>query len=472
MVFSSTIFLFVFLPVVVACYYLINPKYRNILLLIASLGFYAWGEIKYISILFLSIFANYIFGLLVDKFREKKNIVKLIMTVMVIFNVFLLYVFKYLNFTIQNINSLLNTDIALRAVVLPIGISFFTFKAISYVVDVYKNKGAVQKNILNVALYISFFPQLLAGPIGRYETMEIEIEGRKESWTLFTEGVARFIIGLGKKVIIANSLVVVADRSFAITEYGSLSVALAWLGAICYTLQIFFDFSGYSDMAIGLGKMFGFNFPENFNYPYVSSSVSDFWRRWHISLSQWFRDYVYIPLGGSRVSKGRMLFNLFVVWMLTGFWHGSSWNFVFWGLFYFVLLTFEKMLKIQEKLKNQFLKISYRIFTLLCIVFGWVLFRATGLKSAVKYMLSMFGLNNNALSDVKTVYIFQDYLILLIIAIIACIPIAKWLVLKIKNEKTLIIYEGLRVIALLVLLIICISYCVNGSYNPFIYFNF
>ena len=472
MVFSSTIFLFVFLPLVIASYYLINPKYRNVLLLVASLGFYAWGEIKYTLLLVFSIMVNYLFALGIDRFRDKKIVAKVLLTFAVLFDASLLYVFKYVKFTIENVNKIFGSEFVVKSIALPIGISFFTFKAISYVVDVYQKKGKVQKNPLNVALYISFFPQLMAGPIGKYEIFEKEMSNRKESWETFSTGITRFMIGLAKKVMISNALAVVADRSFATTEFSSLSVTFAWLGAICYTLQIYFDFSGYSDMAIGLGNMFGFHFGENFNYPYVSRSISDFWKRWHISLTQWFRDYVYIPLGGSRVSKKRMYFNIFLVWMLTGFWHGASWNFIFWGLFYFILQTFEKITGMPDRFKHTWLKIVYRIFTLLCINFGWVLFRANGLKHAIHYILCMFGLQNNTLADLKSIYILKDYSVLLVIAVVACIPMGDKIRKVTEQNKMLWFYEIARAIAVVLLFVVSISYCVNGSYNPFIYFNF
>ena len=472
MVFSSTIFLFVFLPLVIISYYLINPKYRNILLLVASLGFYAWGEIKYTLLLIFSILVNYLFALGIDRFRDKKIVAKVLLTFAVLFDASLLYVFKYVKFTIENVNKIFGSEFLVKSIALPIGISFFTFKAISYIVDVFQNKGKVQKNPLNVALYISFFPQLMAGPIGKYEIFEKEMSNRKESWETFSTGITRFMIGLAKKVMISNALAVVADRSFATTEFSSLSVSFAWLGAICYTLQIYFDFSGYSDMAIGLGNMFGFHFGENFNYPYVSRSISDFWKRWHISLTQWFRDYVYIPLGGSRVSKKRMYFNIFLVWMLTGFWHGASWNFIFWGLFYFVLQTFEKITGLPDRFKKTWLKIVYRLFTLLCINFGWVLFRANGLKHAIHYVLCMFGLENNAFADLKSIYILKDYSVLLVIAVVACIPMGDKIRKVSEQNKMLLVYEVARAIAVVLLFVVSITYCVNGSYNPFIYFNF
>lgn len=474
MVFSSTIFLFFFLPVVLIGYYLINPKFRNTFLLVGSVFFYAWGEPKFVFVMIFSVFVNYIFGLLVNRYRESKKIAKLVIVFMVLFNVFIFFIYKYLNFSIQNFNIIFNTNIHMTNIALPIGISFFTFQAMSYVLDVYRNKGKVQKNPLDVALYIMLFPQLIAGPIVRYETVSYAINNRKETVDDFSEGVKRFIIGLGKKVILSNSVAIIADKAFGYLDFSQLSIGMAWLGALAYSLQIFFDFSGYSDMAIGLGKMFGFNFDENFNYPYISKSVSEFWRRWHISLSTWFRDYVYFPLGGSRVNKkSRLVFNLFIVWLLTGIWHGASWNFVVWGLFYFFLLIFEKLTGVPNKFKSAITILLYRIFTLLCVLFGWVIFRASDLNYAIEYMKSMFGLNNNPLTSNLCTFLMQENYIILIISIIFCTPIAK----KIKEVCDTYVLANkiasvLTPVLYIVLFIICIAYTVTSTYNPFIYFNF
>ncbi|MBQ2747807.1 MAG: MBOAT family protein, partial [Firmicutes bacterium] len=357
MLFSSLIFLVVFLPCARTGYYGIaliakllsrknaapedteenadiienripaGRKLQNIFLLIASLGFYAWGEPWFVLVMMLSILGNWIFGLLVNKFRESKASSRAVIIVMLVFNLSIIFIFKYLCFTLEQINNITKAEIAIPDIALPIGISFFTFQAISYVIDVYREKGEMQKNLLNVGLYISFFPQLIAGPIVRYETISDQINNRRENWDDFAEGVCRFVIGLSKKVLLSNNFALIANQAFSYDAADACSILFAWLGAIAYTLQIYFDFSGYSDMAIGLGKMFGFHFLENFNYPYISLSVSEFWRRWHISLGSWFRDYVYFPLGGSRVdTKARLVFNLFVVWFLTGVWHGANWT--------------------------------------------------------------------------------------------------------------------------------------------------
>ncbi|MDL2237176.1 MBOAT family protein [Christensenellaceae bacterium OttesenSCG-928-K19] len=479
MLFSSLIFLFAFLPAVLFLYFVVfrKRKARNILLLLASLFFYAWGEPKFVFVMVLSIFVNYGLGLLVHRANGVKKKERAVIVLTVILNLSLLVYCKYLDFAIININFLLGTDIALRNVVLPIGISFFTFQAMSYVFDVHRGKGKVQKNPLNVALYISFFPQLIAGPIVRYETIAEQIDDRKESMMLFSEGTKRFIIGLAKKVLLANSLALVADKAFDMPEYSGLSSGFALLGAITYTLQIYYDFSGYSDMAIGLGKMFGFQFLENFNYPYVSNSISEFWRRWHISLSTWFRDYVYFPLGGSRVSsKGRLVFNLFVVWTLTGIWHGASWNFVLWGLLYFAFITFEKLTGIPNRFKNKGAKAAYRIFTLVIVVFGWILFRAVGMDGVTGYFESLFHLNGNALCDSQTLLYLRENIFILVMAVIFAFPIAP----KIRSQldralvshKRLVGIDVMYYIVLILLFLVCVSYLVKGSYNPFIYFNF
>ena len=470
MLFASTVFIFEFLPAVLLLYYVVLKKFRtaqNILLLVASLLFYAWGEPKYVLIMILSIIVNYLFGLLVDKFRQSKAKSRLVIALTVVFNLGVLYIFKYLMFTIENINSIAGLHLSVPNIVLPIGISFFTFQAMSYVIDVYREKGEAQKNPLNVGLYISFFPQLIAGPIVRYETVAYQIKHRKESFDKFSEGVCRFIIGLAKKVLLANTMAVVADYAFDMPG-SELTVVMAWVGAIAYTFQIFFDFGGYSDMAIGLGKMFGFEFLENFDYPYISLSVSEFWRRWHMSLGTWFRDYVYFPLGGSRVkSKARLVFNLFVVWSLTGIWHGANWTFLCWGLMYFVLLTIEKLIGWEKKYPDK-MKILRRIYTLFFVVMGWVLFRADSIGDAGAYFATMFGGGN--LIDDTTIYYALNYIVYFVIAILVSTPIFKNISAKVKGDNPVVV--AVSTIGLCVLLVVSVSYIVKGAYNPFIYFNF
>lgn len=471
MVFSSSIFIFCFLPLVLIAYYALKPwrTAQNVLLLFVSLIFYAWGEPQYILIMLGSIAANYLFGILVGK--SSNNIVsKSIVALSVAFNLGILFVFKYLGFFDQNVERFFGIDLFTVNLLLPIGISFYTFQAISYVVDVYRGKGIAQKNPLNVGLYIAFFPQLVAGPIVRYETIAEQIKNRRETFSDFAEGVERFIIGLAKKLIFANAFAVPVDYIFDTSP--EMSVLMAWLGALCYTLQIFFDFSGYSDMAIGLGKMFGFHYLENFNYPYVAKSISEFWRRWHISLSSWFRDYVYIPLGGSRVSKSRLVLNLLVVWTLTGIWHGAAWTFIVWGLWYFLLLTFEKLTSITKHLRGKASKNLYQIFTMLCVIMGWVIFRSPSLHASATYFGSMVGLNGIPLVDETSLYLLKNLAVLLPIALLACTPCIPAFKRKIAGTGIERAYRIAKPIAYCALFFVCASCTVISSYNPFIYFNF
>ena len=473
MVFSSTVFLFAFLPITLIGYYILPRFLRNIFLLIMSIAFYAYGEPKFVLVLLLSIGMNYVFGLLADRFREKKTAVRIILAVMLICNFSFLLVYKYLNFLTGNLSKLLGDSIPVTDIVLPIGISFFTFQAVSYVLDIYRRNGEVQKNPLNVGLYITFFPQLIAGPIVRYETVAKEIKERYFSFSEVSLGVKRFLMGLGKKVLLANTMAVVADYAFNLADYAAMPMGTAWLGAIAYTFQIFFDFSGYSDMAIGLGLMFGFHFLENFNYPYISRSVSEFWRKWHISLGTWFRDYVYIPLGGSRVKLPRLILNLFVVWALTGIWHGASWNFLFWGLFYFVLLTFEKLTGFPEKRGPRFLKIPYVLVTLLAVIFGWCLFRAPDLVHASEYIQTLVGLTSHVFFDTNTLHYFTEYRFFFGACLLLSTPLVK---LAADFCKRIPVIRQLCKLATpifyLAVFLVCIAELVLGTHNPFIYFNF
>ena len=467
MLFSSTTFLFFFLPFAITIYYTLlknKRKAQNIFLCIISLIFYAWGEPMFVSLMLLSILFNYLFGLYIGKNKDDKSKRLIVLTVSIIFNLTLLFIFKYLSFTILNLNQLTGLSLNVPNITLPIGISFFTFQSMSYVIDVYRGEE-YQKNVLNVGLYVSFFPQLIAGPIVRYETVAYQINHRKESFDDFANGVVRFIIGLGKKVLLANTMAVVADMFFD-GKVSELSVLSAWIGAIAYTMQIFFDFSGYSDMAIGLGKIFGFHFLENFNYPYISSSITEFWRRWHISLGTWFRDYVYFPLGGSRVkSKARLIFNLFVVWLLTGIWHGANWTFVVWGLLYFILLVFEKISGIHKSTKLKPLRFVYTIFF---VIMGWVIFRATSIENAFDYIGAMFG-STGALVDNTALFYLKENAICFILSIVASTPLLKWVCEKYLSNKTGNIITPIILIAIL---LISVIYIVKGTYNPFIYFNF
>lgn len=466
MVFSSSIFLFLFLPCVLFGYYVLfagSRKLQNIFLLIVSLIFYAWGEPSFVLIMIMSIVVNWWFGIIIDKNRDNKFRARSTIVTMISFNLVIMFIFKYLMFTLNTVNSVFGEHIVVPKIALPIGISFFTFQAISYVIDVYRQNGKVQKNPLNVGLYIAFFPQLIAGPIVRYETIADQIINRKESIDSFAYGIKRFVIGMGKKVIIANNLAMVAEKSFKMN--GDLSVSMAWLGAIAYAFQILYDFSGYSDMAIGLGEMFGFKFLENFNYPYISKSISEFWRRWHISLGSWFRDYVYFPLGGSRVNtKLRLVFNLFVVWLLTGIWHGANWTFIVWGLMYFVLIAVEKLTKLDKKIGW-----IGHIYTLFFVVLGWVIFNSTSITSAFTYIGVMFGKSSIGIIDGMSRLYIHDYFIYFILAIFFSIPLFGKVKEKIRGTKIEMILEVLIIVLIIFVSTLCI---VGNSYNPFIYFNF
>lgn len=470
MLFPSQEFLFVFLPAVLAVYYLFLRKTteaKNFFLLLASLFFYAWGEPDNLLLLLAVILFNWLFGIAADRFRENRKALRAVLAVMALTDLGILGWYKYSVFAVSNLNRFLHTSIPIPAVTLPIGISFFTFQAISYVADVARGKGMVQKNPLHVGLFISLFPQLIAGPIVRYETFAGQIKQRKENLQDFSAGVTRFCIGLGKKVLIANNMALVTDMIFnelLIDRQFHASAATAWLGAISYTLQIFYDFSGYSDMAIGLGRMFGFHFEENFRYPYMAATVTDFWRRWHISLQTWFRDYVYIPLGGSRVSKGRLVLNLFVVWTLTGLWHGAWWTFLAWGLLYFVLLTFEKLTGLGSK--------SYKwghIYTMFFVVIGWVLFRSPNLGSAAVYLKAMFGIGAKGLIDrAFPAYLAQNWIYYLL-AVAGCFPFFARLDEKLSSRLA---WNAAYAVGAVVIFVVSVSFICNDAYNPFIYFNF
>ena len=476
MLFSSPVFIYLFLPITLIVYYLFlrkSRKLQNIFLLFVSLFFYGWGEPKFLLVMLLSIFANYIFALFVDsaKKKEKKALCKGVIALTVVFNLSILFVFKYLNFSAGIVENLVGADFGIPQIALPIGISFFTFQAMSYVIDVYRDKGAVQKNILNVGLYISFFPQLIAGPIVRYETVAEEIQNRKETLDDFFNGFARFVYGFAKKVLLSNNFAIIADKAFDTAAAGDeISVAFSWLGAIAYTLQIFFDFGGYSDMAIGLGRMFGFHFLENFDYPYISRSITEFWRRWHMSLGTWFRDYVYIPLGGSRVNKPRLVLNLFAVWFLTGLWHGADWTFIIWGLMYFVLLTIEKLTGFYKKDKTLISKILLSIYTLFFVVMGWVVFRAESLPDAINYIQTMFGFGTDMICDPVFLQSLKQLSVWLVIGVLLSTPIVP--AIKKKLPENNIVLDIIYCVIMVGLFVIATSSIVSNSYNPFIYFNF
>lgn len=472
MLFCSLTFLFIFLPLLLIIYFLLKKRcYKNIILLIFSLIFYAWGESKYIFLMLLVIIISYIIGRLIDYFEIKnkiktKRVVFIIGLILIIGN---LIFFKYTNFIFDNINFIFKSNIIIKNIVLPIGISFYTFQILSYIIDLYNKKIKVQKNILNLALYVTLFPQLIAGPIVRYETIQDELDNRKESLSELIQGLKRFIIGLSKKIIIANNMALIADFVFNNriqygNEYGSIIV---WIGALAYTFQIYYDFSGYSDMAIGLGRMFGFHFLENFNYPYISKSITEFWRRWHISLSSWFRDYVYIPLGGNRVSKFRWIINLLIVWGLTGFWHGASWNFIIWGLYFGAILIVEKLFL--KKYIEKMPKFLQWIYSIIFIVIGWVIFRSESLNDIIYFVSKMFDFSScNAIILFVSKNVVVPF-IFFIPAIVFSTPIYKKCNEKFKASA---IYNYFMNFIYIVLFLICIMYLVSSNYNPFIYFRF
>lgn len=466
MVFSSTIFLCVYLPLVLLGYYICPKKGRNLFLLIVSLVFYAWGEPKYVFLMIFSILVNYIFGRLMDKNRGRQKRMKLLLVLSVVIDLGLLSVFKYTDFIITNVNAIFGANFDLLNIALPIGISFYTFQAMSYTIDVYRDDVRVQKNLIDFGMYITMFPQLIAGPIVRYADVQDQLAERSVTTADFSEGVMRFVVGLGKKVLLANQMGAVWSDIYALG--GDVSALMAWTGAIAYTFQIYFDFSGYSDMAIGLGRMFGFKFPENFRYPYQSVSITDFWRRWHITLSTWFKEYLYIPLGGNRRGLARQALNLLIVWSLTGFWHGAGWNFVMWGLYYFVILFIEKLflLKALDKLPKFF----RHVYALLLIIIGWVIFASDDVSVLLPYLGSMFGANG-AIGGMD-VYTLLTKAVLLIICCIASTELPKKLFLSAAgamNEKAAFTLKSVLMIALLALSMILL---IGDSYNPFLYFRF
>ena len=473
MVFSSTVFTFLFLPVVLALYYLAKERYRNAILLAASIFFYAYGEPYFVFIMLASVLLNYLSALLVDRYRGSRK-AAVLLAADIALNLGILFIFKYLDFSIRVIDSVFKRDLAPIGIALPIGISFFTFQAMSYVIDVYRGTAPVQKNPLNVALYISFFPQLIAGPIVRYNTIAKQIEERTCSVEMFGEGAKRFMTGFGKKVILANNLALVAEEAFRQTDFASGTLAYSWLGAIAFSLQIFYDFSGYSDMAIGLGKMFGFEFLENFDYPYISSSVTEFWRRWHMSLGQWFRDYVYIPLGGSREGTGKTVRNLFVVWLLTGIWHGANYTFIFWGLSYFVLLLLEKYV-IRPGTRGAAVRFVWRVFTLLCVNFLWVLFNAPSMNYAMNYLLSMAGWFRTpaGFTAPSVLRVLREFGIYYLLGLLFAAPVLRKFEQKLEtSDAGRAVLTYVSPVLYILMFLWAVSFLILGAHNPFIYFNF
>lgn len=472
MVFSTPIFLFAFLPFTILLYYFSQEKLRNLILLAVSLIFYAWGEPYAVILMIFSITINYMFGLLVDK-STRPVLQKTVLILSVIANLGILIIFKYSSFIIINLNTLLSTNLPDPQIPLPIGISFFTFQAMSYVIDVYRKDGNVQKNYFSLALYISFFPQLIAGPIVRYKDIDNQIRNRSVNYRQMASGIQRFLIGLSKKVLISNVVGELVDNLF-IVSMDYWTTGISWLVIICYTLQIYFDFSAYSDMAIGLGRMFGFEFLENFNYPYNATSIRDFWRKWHISLSTWFRDYLYIPLGGSRCATWRIYLNQLIVFFLCGLWHGSSWNFVIWGLIHGLFLVLERIGL--GNFVNKLWKPLQHVYTLLIVMIGWVFFRAETLSSATQMLTIMFGSGAKLSGYNLSQYITPLLLIVIIIGVIISsgypTKILGNLENKYKHTKNMHIIACFKIACLTILMILSFSSIASGAYNPFIYFRF
>ena len=462
MLFTSISFLYYFLPVVLILYLIVPNKFKNVVLLLASIVFYFFGEGLYLLLILLEIVVAYIGATLIEKSHSKNTLI-----IFIVFHLGLLGLFKYSNFFIENINSIFRSNFNLLSLTLPLGISFYTFQIISYLVDVYRKECRAQKNIFKFILYVSLFPQLVAGPIVRYSDISKEIDGRKTTFEDFSYGVRRFILGLAKKVLIANMLGEVVN-AFGVVDK---SVMFYWLFAISYMLQLYFDFSAYSDMAIGLGRMFGFHFLENFNYPYIAQSITEFWRRWHISLSSWFRDYVYIPLGGSRCGKKKLVRNILIVWMLTGFWHGASWNFIVWGLLFGVLLTIEKLV-IGDKIEK-IPKVIRHLYVLFVVMISFIIFNSNDIISAFHNISGLFGGGGEVFINDVCLYYLKSYGLILLMACFGATPICKNLVEKISKNKT-----GKKIINILepvylgVLLLIVTTYLIDGSYNPFLYFRF
>lgn len=478
MLFTSLEFLFFFLPLVLMVYFVLPEKMRNYWLLLMSLFFYAWGEPSFVFVMMGSILFNYATTYLMAWVQSKhqRKIAMGIFTSIIVGNLSILFVYKYLNFVTDMLRGIFPSwqgVIPQTSILLPIGISFFTFQAMSYVIDVYRGKCKLQKNPVYLALYIALFPQLIAGPIVRYITVCNQIEHRKVSFDLFSTGVVRFLYGFNKKVLLANICAIVADDCFASV---SLSTASAWLGAIAYTLQIYFDFSGYSEMAIGLGLMFGFNFSKNFNYPYISKTITEFWQRWHISLGQWFRDYLYFPLGGSHVtSRLRLVFNLSIVWAATGIWHGANWTFILWGALYGVIIIIEKLLQLPKKVQSScWISIFYQPITLLLVVLGWVIFRSIDLTSAIYYLKTMFGIGETMLMDGRFFFNLNSYGLILGIAMLCSTPIFRNITLFLarRHLMTSKLICDVGYIFQIILFIVSVSFLVMDAHNPFIYFNF
>ncbi len=476
MVFSGIPFLYYFLPCVLLAYFVVPKPFRNFVLLITSLLFYAWGEPVYVFLMLFSILLGYVSGILLGKSMEKGWRIlapgRILAGSVFVFAGLFVY-FKYTDFLISNINSLTGSEIPLLNIALPIGISFYTFQIISYLVDVYRKDVPAQKNIISMAAYVSMFPQLIAGPIVRYKDVAMQLKERRSTWEMLEAGITRFIIGLSKKILIANEL---GELCNLFRDSQDKSVLFYWLYAVAFMLHIYFDFSGYSDMAIGLGKIFGFTFPENFNYPYIAGSITDFWRRWHMTLGSWFRDYVYIPLGGNRVSKIKWFRNIFVVWMFTGIWHGAAWNFLFWGLYFAILLIIEKKWLLKPLGKSKWLKHVYLLFF---VLISFVIFNAPDMYTAFVDIGRLFGAGELPFVSTEALYYLKSYGITILVGIIGCMPVIPWYIAKLeemKEQKQVVVINAtlgvLKPVVLFALVVLSTAYLVDGSFNPFLYFRF
>lgn len=494
MVFSSFTFLLIFLPICLAGYYLINTKLRNIFLLIMSLAFYAWGDVRSLPILAGSIAANYVFALLIDKFKEKKAIAKLLMIIAAVCNVGLLCAFKYLTFAVNNINLIPGINITAPEWAMPLGISFFTFSALSYILDVYFQSVSAEKNILNTALYISFFPKLISGPIVKWSSFEAQIRERKFSVDMMTDGVKRFIVGLGKKVIISDTIGVIADMVFDNTEFSGVSVVMAWTGVICYLIQLYFDFSGYSDMAVGIGKMFGFTLDENFDYPYAAKTAADFWARWHITLGTWVKHYIYTPvfraISKKKNKKTGKKFSmktcdycgLIVTWLIIGIWHGAGYKFIVYGMYYCFFIIMERAFDNYKKKRaksDKPIKMNYftehilpHIYLFFVICFGQMLFRSNSLTLSFEHLKAMLGLAGNSFADPASLYWVGENLVLIIIGVVLSLPVVPYIKAHLKNGAVQNVYAIAETVILAAVLIMSVCFISITSYDPFIYFNF
>jgi alginate O-acetyltransferase complex protein AlgI len=463
MVFSSLLFMFIYLPVVLAIYYVVPRRWRNLWLFIANLVFYGWGEPVYILLMLFSICINYLAGILIDRFREARSKAKTVLILDIVVNIAMLAFFKYYDLFAATLSLLPGVNIPALHLALPIGISFYTFQTMSYPIDVYRGDAQVQRKFIRFGTFVALFPQLIAGPIVRYKDIASQLEFRAGGVDQFASGVRRFTVGLGKKVLIANNIGALWDI-YSAKAPGELTVLGSWLGILAFSLQIYFDFSGYSDMAIGLGRMLGFEFLENFNYPYISKSVTEFWRRWHISLGTWFRDYVYIPLGGNRKGPWRQVLNLLIVWALTGFWHGANWTFLCWGLYYAVFLILEKLFLLK---KLERVPVLATVYTLLVAVCGWVLFDLPSLSAALGYYGAMFGASG-VLASATDLFYLREYAMVFVVCILACTPLGKTLYEKLSAKAK----AWLTPVMIAAVLILSTAYLVDATYNPFLYFRF